>query len=1223
VAYNADIIVRLVETEVDKAVKRIERKLQGLQNTANNVEIGAVAKGTRELKGFEKRVDAIGRSLERIKPTAAIGGISTALAAGAGGAEKLAQALQGINNLGPGFGKVTAALNSFGGSLEQAVGPAGKLGAALLDFASSAPATAAGIGLATASLFAFAPAIKQATADIFSFKNSFKNLVSSVTADGLVAFNSLNEKFEITRKGLIELAKGSGSLSFLKQELKEAKKSLDEMDSTAEEFRQETVRLIEAEKNVNNELRARKRIYDELTAQQQRIRQNVEESRASRAGTGFAARDPVAKSIRRNQQKVARELARRPKVAIDQQPLALPSSEMLDAATRGIKRIRSVSDQLGKDLDYTNQEVANFVNGLKNGANEANKLPKIFDIVNASLQEAVASTQKLKSPVFGPGNEKGVAAYKERVRLTKLAGNLDQNFTKSINSLKVKQNAAIYRLEQKRIKKLADQQKAADRERQKRAESIALGVGFPLLFGGGAGSVLGSAAGSFVGSGFGGQIVGGAIGQAVDDYIRSIGELGAALNPATADTTKLVEALGATNTPFASLVERLENSGREALALSIATQRMADLIGQEGVDALKEFGEDSTRLGNEFAKAMTLMASSVAQVINSVGLFKAIADQLGRANLINQARNSGDAEQQARFERFEQAGVGFGTGTDPLAKVKEREKIIQEIIAAQIKLNAEAAREEKVRATLAEFDGIKLRQIRGTVSEKRIELEIELLNAKANDETRIALEKKLAFQRRINKEQQLYNQYAIDEIKIGVLREELEDARLTYEKELAAIRNRAANYKPPKAGVDEEAKVQKTIAGLKAKEFELNTKLITIGANKIEKLGIEKDRLDGLLQLKRKEIELGTEDQRIKELKLKNLDKEFSILYQLKELDEERLELEKEITGIKGRQQIDNLERSLGQELAGLSLPTGDRFLDEQNQLEAKQANRYANAIQKINDQLEIQKALEKDGSEDAQIEAAAKIKLLERQRGVYERMLPQIAAAEQAQLKFNQTLELVQGPVNAFVNGLTEGLVGLIEGTKSAEEAFADMLKAMGKALIDQAAIMIAQYIAIGVARAFAGMGTAVGEQASLPGVEMGSGGGTFTNIAGNEFSTAGPNFGFRTRAVGGPVNPGGTYLVGERGPELLTMTPGGGYVTSNSSSRAAMSRYNTSNTADSTPTFRLETTVINGVEYATVDQVREMGAISAKRGAQMGQSNTMKSLQNSRSQRSRIGMR
>ena len=35
-------------------------------------------------------------------------------------------------------------------------------------------------------------------------------------------------------------------------------------------------------------------------------------------------------------------------------------------------------------------------------------------------------------------------------------------------------------------------------------------------------------------------------------------------------------------------------------------------------------------------------------------------------------------------------------------------------------------------------------------------------------------------------------------------------------------------------------------------------------------------------------------------------------------------------------------------------------------------------------------------------------------------------------------------------------------------------------------------------------------------------------------------------TRAVGGPVSAGGTYLVGERGPEIVTMGAGG-YVTPN----------------------------------------------------------------------------
>jgi phage-related minor tail protein len=36
-------------------------------------------------------------------------------------------------------------------------------------------------------------------------------------------------------------------------------------------------------------------------------------------------------------------------------------------------------------------------------------------------------------------------------------------------------------------------------------------------------------------------------------------------------------------------------------------------------------------------------------------------------------------------------------------------------------------------------------------------------------------------------------------------------------------------------------------------------------------------------------------------------------------------------------------------------------------------------------------------------------------------------------------------------------------------------------------------------------------------------------------------------TRASGGPVTAGGTYLVGERGPELLTMGASSGYITPN----------------------------------------------------------------------------
>jgi hypothetical protein len=85
---------------------------------------------------------------------------------------------------------------------------------------------------------------------------------------------------------------------------------------------------------------------------------------------------------------------------------------------------------------------------------------------------------------------------------------------------------------ERKINEVLDKRTALQEQQKKssqRAESLALGAGFPLLFGGGAGAVAGSIAGSFVGSGFGGQILGSAIGQSIDQAIQKAAQLGSAL----------------------------------------------------------------------------------------------------------------------------------------------------------------------------------------------------------------------------------------------------------------------------------------------------------------------------------------------------------------------------------------------------------------------------------------------------------------------------------------------------------------------------------------------------------------------------------------------------------------------------------------------------------------------------------------------------------------------
>ena len=182
------------------------------------------------------------------------------------------------------------------------------------------------------------------------------------------------------------------------------------------------------------------------------------------------------------------------------------------------------------------------------------------------------------------------------------------------------------------------------------------------------------------------------------------------------------------------------------------------------------------------------------------------------------------------------------------------------------------------------------------------------------------------------------------------------------------------------------------------------------------------------------------------------------------------------------------------------------------------------------------------------------------------------------------------------IVDAIDTGIRGLIQGTedldKALQEIAAGILADIGR-----------QLISFGINQAFSGFGI--------------------------------PMF-----ANGGRPDVGKPAIVGERGPELfIPDTAGTGL--SNDESRAAMARYNSGNqsvssdaatsspdggggsqTALAMPTFKLETTMINSVEYATVDQVRAMGAEAAAAGAQQGEAKTMRRLQMSASTRRKLGM-
>jgi hypothetical protein len=207
-----------------------------------------------------------------------------------------------------------------------------------------------------------------------------------------------------------------------------------------------------------------------------------------------------------------------------------------------------------------------------------------------------------------------------------------------------------------------------------------------------------------------------------------------------------------------------------------------------------------------------------------------------------------------------------------------------------------------------------------------------------------------------------------------------------------------------------------------------------------------------------------------------------------------------------------------------------------------------------------------------------------------------QTAALAQAQMQFSEFFKKEAEQVNALDdalagvgqtlgNSLMNAFDALINKTSSFNDILSDTLKQLGSLLIR------------------AGLNTLA---------DSGGAGGSILSF-----------LGFGTRATGGPVQPNGTYLVGERGPELLTMGNQSGFVHRNTSE--AMDRYRpggSSGGGGGSLNVNYNVTQINGMNFVTEEQFREGMTKAAKDGAKMGEAGTFKSMRNSRSSRARVGL-
>ena len=222
-----------------------------------------------------------------------------------------------------------------------------------------------------------------------------------------------------------------------------------------------------------------------------------------------------------------------------------------------------------------------------------------------------------------------------------------------------------------------------------------------------------------------------------------------------------------------------------------------------------------------------------------------------------------------------------------------------------------------------------------------------------------------------------------------------------------------------------------------------------------------------------------------------------------------------------------------------------------------------------------------------------------------------QVKVAEQLKQSYESLADSISG-------SLTGAFKDIITGSKSAEQALSDAFASIADAFLDMAMQMIQEWLKMQILGIFTG---GLG----------GGGGGGFGGVSTPSYSPTGAF----SSGVGGifPTFEGGGYTgnasrsggVDGRGGFPAILHPNE-TVVDHSSVMGKYSGAGSSSSNGGSKTIRFESTSINSVEYVTVSQAMAMSKQAAndgaKRGAEGGYGKSMRALQNSRSQRSKLGM-
>ena len=241
---------------------------------------------------------------------------------------------------------------------------------------------------------------------------------------------------------------------------------------------------------------------------------------------------------------------------------------------------------------------------------------------------------------------------------------------------------------------------------------------FPLLFGQGP---LGAAAGftgGLIGGKLGGQtggFAGGLVATAaltqIQQLFDSTSKLGQAFNRLTPDVEGLTKALGANGTERERQIQLIKKTEGTQAALAAVTEQMNKAIGADAVKGLKDFGEVSRLIGNQFQILGTKMLAALLPVLNL--LATPFAGPAQRAERDRLAEIGGSATDPALLAlQTELANIGPGKGRSGVKRANERKAELQAQIDARIEELSLVGKTLERQTTINMIEDSRLKKVR-------------------------------------------------------------------------------------------------------------------------------------------------------------------------------------------------------------------------------------------------------------------------------------------------------------------------------------------------------------------------------------------------------------------------------------------------------------------------------------------------------------------------------